>query len=452
MRRFALVLCFFVGSHACGIADDLAKEMSAYMEGCVGVSQFNGSVMVCMRDEVVFSGGFGMANFEHDVPNDEDTKFRIGSITKQFTAMAIMVLEERGKLDVNDPIKKYVTEAPEAWNDVTIHHLLTHTSGIPNYTSMAGYGVTMMLPQSNAQMMARFKDKPLEFEPGEKYRYSNSGYFLLGVLIERVSGDSYEEFLRDAVLRPLGLKDTGYDRFRSILKKRATGYTRQRNKIAHDAYLDMTQPGAAGAMYSTVSDLNRWDQALRRHELISPERYEAMYTPEKNSYAYGWLVRSKEGRKIISHGGGINGFLSHILRHPDQELCVVVLCNVPPADPQAIARDLAAIALGNPYEIPRPKRRVDVDPKVLKAYPGKYELGPGLVCNVTYVKNHLAVEMPGQEPLTFLPNSDTTFFNEQSGGELQFERDKEGVVQSLKMKHLGMILKAKRLPEKSESP
>jgi CubicO group peptidase (beta-lactamase class C family) len=350
----SVLLLLFISVLAISAADanEADADLARYMDACVRVEKFNGSVLVCKNNETVFKSGYGMANFEHDIPNTPNTKFRIGSITKQFTAMAVMLLEERGKLKVEDCITKYITDAPEAWGDLTIHHLLTHTSGVPSFTSMPEYRRDMMLAQSIDQMVARFKEKPLSFVPGEEYEYSNSGYFLLGTIVEKASGVSYDEFIRKEICEPLKLHDTGYDRFRTVLKHRASGYLRRSHSIIHDAYLDMSQPYAAGALYSTVEDLNRWDQALRRRELISEDRYERMFTPEKNGYAYGWGVRTKSGRKTISHGGGINGFRSHILRYPDEKLCVVVLCNVPPVNPGKVAQDLAAIMLGEEYELP----------------------------------------------------------------------------------------------------
>jgi CubicO group peptidase (beta-lactamase class C family) len=344
-------------------ANEVSADLAAYMDACVQVEQFSGSVLVCMDNETVFKNGYGMANLEHDVSNTPDTKFRIGSITKQFTAMTIMLLEERGKLKIEDHITKYIVDAPEAWADVTVHHLLTHTSGIHSFTSMPEYRRDMMLTQSIDQMVVRFKDKPLRFSPGEKFEYSNSGYFLLGTIVEKASGVSYEEFIRKEICEALKLRDTGYDRFRTVLKHRASGYKRLSDKTVHDNYLDMSQPYAAGSLYSTVEDLNRWDQALRRRELISEERYKRMYTPEKNGYAYGWAVRGNSGRKTISHGGGINGFRSHILRYPEEKMCVVVLCNVLPAKPDKVARDLAAIMLGEKYELPKARQSTEVEPK-----------------------------------------------------------------------------------------
>src|SRR6185295_430961 len=217
--------------------------------------RFNGTVLLSRSGRVVLEKGYGMANFEWDVPNTPSTKFRLGSITKQFTSMAIMQLEERGLLKVQDPIGKYLTDYPKPVADrVTIHHLLTHSSGIPSYTGLPDYGPRMATTSTIAEMIARFKDLPLEFEPGSSYRYDNSGYFLLGAIIEKVGGKPYDVFLQDNIFAPLGMHDSGYDRSTSVLKNRASGYTRGPRGLENAAYLDMGQPYAAGSLYSTVKD------------------------------------------------------------------------------------------------------------------------------------------------------------------------------------------------------
>jgi CubicO group peptidase (beta-lactamase class C family) len=442
---FPLFLFLTVVGMPTAHADEPVADLVSYMQACVKVENFNGSVLVCKDNETVFRNGYGMANFEHDISNTTETKFRIGSITKQFTAMAIMILEEHGKLKVEDHVSEYIAGAPEVWADVTIHHLLTHTSGVPSFTSMPQYRRDMMLPQSIEQMLARFKDKSLKFAPGEKHEYSNSGYFLLGVIIEKASGVSYEQFIGTEICEPLKLNDTGYDRYRTVLKNRASGYRRLPDAIVLDAYLDMSQPYAAGSLYSTVEDLNRWDQALRRQEMISADRYEKMYTPEKNGYAYGWAVRTKSGRKAISHGGGINGFLSYILRYPEQKLCVVVLCNVLPADPGKVARDLAAIMLGEKYEVPKNPEITDVDYGVFDAYEGQYQIRPDFILTVQRVDDKLTTQATGQRRLTMLPKSPALFFNMQANAQITFIQDDSGKTVALILKQRGQEIRAERI-------
>ena len=224
MRR-TRALAFVVLLSASTCADEIPDRLSAYMDAAAKAEKFNGSVLVAKDGEILFAKGYGLANAEHQVPNTPETKFRLGSITKQFTAMAILILQEQSKLKVEDPIGKYLADAPKAWEGVTIHHLLTHTSGVPSYTDDPSYGKKMTQPETVKSMIARFKDKPLEFEPGEKFHYSNSGYFLLGAIIEKVSGKSYEAFLKEAIFDPLGMTDTGYDQHATVLPNGLRGTT-----------------------------------------------------------------------------------------------------------------------------------------------------------------------------------------------------------------------------------
>ena len=232
---------------------------------------FSGSILIARDGKVLFSQGYGMANLEHDVPNTPQTKFRLGSITKQFTAMAIMILQERGKLNVQDKVKKYLPDAPKAWDEITIHHLLTHTSGIPNYTAFPEFLKTLPVRVTLKELIAKFKDKPLDFKPGEKFRYSNSGYVVLGQIIETASGQNYPTFMKEAIFDPLEMNDTGYDNATAIIKHRASGYTRRLGIVLTNCdYVDMSIPHAAGALYSTVEDLLKWDQALSARQARIP--------------------------------------------------------------------------------------------------------------------------------------------------------------------------------------
>ncbi len=243
-------------------AEDLRPKFDEYMKKCVEVKHFSGAVLVSKGSETLFAKGYGFANAELEVPNTTRTKFRLGSITKQFTAMAILILKDRGKLKLEDPVGKYIDDSPKAWERVTIHHLLTHTGGVPSYTDDPAYVKKMMMPETVKSMIARFRDKPLEFKPGEKFHYSNSGYFLLGAVIEKLSGKSYETFLEDAIFNPLGMRDTGYDHAATLLAARASGYNLGDAGLRNAEYLDMAQPYSAGSLYSTVLDLALWDRAL----------------------------------------------------------------------------------------------------------------------------------------------------------------------------------------------
>ena len=333
-------------------AQDLTARVEEYLAAQVEANHFMGSVLIARDGKPLFRKGFGLANVEHDVPNTAQTKFRIGSLTKQFTAAAVLLLQERGLLDVQDPIGKYVEDPPQSWADVRIHHLLTHTSGIPSFTSFPDYVETWMIPSRPQKTMLRFRDKPLDFPPGRKLSYSNSGYILLAVIIEKASGMRYEEFLRKNVFEPLAMNDSGHDTFAAVLKHRATGYIWGEAGLEHAPYHDMDLPIGGGDLFSTVDDLLRWDQALYTDRLLSDESRKAMFTRFKKGYAYGWGVARMFGRKIHSHGGGINGFSAQIIRFPADNVTVIVLCNLESSPTMQVGRDLAAILCGKGYELP----------------------------------------------------------------------------------------------------
>ena len=345
------------------------------MQGEVRANGFGGTILLARKGAPVVAKGYGMANAEWEIPNTPRTKFRLGSITKQFTSMAVMQLQQQGRLKVQDPICQYLTPCPDAWKAITIHHLLTHTSGIPSYTNSPSYVSTMMMPKTVEQMVAGFRDLPLEFEPGSQFKYDNSGYFLLGVLLEKVTGQPYERVLRDQIFTPLGMRDTGYDNTTQILPMRASAYSRQGTEVTNAPYLDMVQPFAAGALYSTVEDLLKWDQALYTDQLLPSAARSAMFTPFKSNYAYGWQAPAPSpqtfGRKQLAHGGGINGFSTMIIRLTDENITSIVLSNVQQASTGRIARDLLAILLGQPYQVPVVRTVAKVDPKVYDAYVGQ---------------------------------------------------------------------------------
>ena len=351
-------------------AAEVAQKVDAYLRAQAQVNRFGGAVLVARNGTPIVSNGYGWANAEWEIPNTSATKFRLGSITKQFTATLVLRLQEQKKLTVQDPICTYITPCPDLWKPITIHHLLTHTSGIPSYTGLPDYQKTMMVPRTIDQMVAVFRDLPLEFAPGEKFKYNNSGYFLLGVIIEKVAGKKYEEALRDEIFTPLGLKDTGYDWTEPLLPRRASGYTRRGDTWVNAKFLDMQQPYSAGSLYSTVEDLLKWDQALYTDSVLPEAARTAMFTPFKDNYAYGWSVQPAEkapsGHVQVSHGGGINGFSTMIQRVPDDRVTVIVLSNVDNINAGAIARDLMAINYSLPYQTPIQRTSITVNPTVLE--------------------------------------------------------------------------------------
>jgi CubicO group peptidase (beta-lactamase class C family) len=297
-------------------------------------SGFEGSVLIGHQGEILLREGYGFADRDAAVPNTSHTKFRIGSITKQFTAASILLLQERGQLQASDLVCAYINNCPGAWQAITIHHLLTHTSGIPNYTDISEILQNILSgTPSPEELINSFSGLPLDFVPGSTWSYSNSGYATLGLIIENVSGTSYEGFLRDNILTPLSMMASGITADENE-SEFATGY--DGIELALPAPLSAAY--AAGAMYSTVEDLYWWDRALYTDVLLSDEQRAQMFEPhaqtdEESWYGYGWRIETISGRKHISHGGGIFGFVSYISRYPEEELTIILLMNDETANP-----------------------------------------------------------------------------------------------------------------------
>ena len=338
--------------------DELLNQYAEY-------GQFNGSVLVSENGEIIYKKGFGMANMEWDIPNQPNTKHRLGSITKQFTSMLIIQLVEQGKLKLDVPIITYLPDYPKPNGEkITIHHLLTHTSGIPNYTSFPNFFKNQSRePYSPEEFVKVFADSTLNFTSGEKFAYSNSGYFLLGVIIEKVTGKSYEEVLQENILVPLKMKNTGYDHHNVILKNRATGYERSGSSYINANYLDMSIPYAAGSMYSTVEDLYLWDQALYTEQILSKKNIDLLFTPYipafEGHYGYGWGIgkvpigKTKDSLNVINHGGGINGFNTLITRIPSDNNLIVLLNNTGGAPLNEMSNAISGILYNKPYDLPK---------------------------------------------------------------------------------------------------
>lgn len=298
-------------------------------------SAFMGAVLVARGTQVLFAKGYGMANLEWNVPNTSTTKFEIASVTKQFTATAILLLEERGRLRVTDPIKSFLPDAPSAWDPITFHHLLSHTSGLAS--GPPPDPATRALPTRPEKLIERFRNLPLQSKPGAKYSYSNAGYQLLAYLIERASGQPYEDFLRENIFEPLGMKDSISATQAPIISSRAAGYINNPGgssstgrALLNAPFFDQTNVMGAGSLYSTTADLHRWTTALFGGKLLRPASLTKMTTPLDSGYAYGLTVGSSNGRRRFSHGGSATGFSAYLTYYPDSQVTIVVLANARP--------------------------------------------------------------------------------------------------------------------------
>jgi D-alanyl-D-alanine carboxypeptidase len=348
----ALLLTSGLARPEAAAKDDFQARADARMKSFVLRDKFSGSVLVARSGKVLFESGYGLANREWATPNSPLTKFRIASLTKQFTAAAILILQEQGKLKVTDTISGYVADLPPEWRPLTIHQLLTHTSGLPEYTGPPEVERTFNLTgASPEQLLNLVKQQPLNFAPGTKLVYCNTGYLLLGMVIEKASKSDYATFLKQSIFAPLRMNDTGYDVRSDILPGRASGYRIKDGKPENAGYVDASVPFAAGGLYSTVRDLYRWNEALATGHLLSADSRRQMFTtyPEAAGYGahygYGVVISEKFGQPLYYHGGGISGFASAIQRYPKSNVCVVVLSNEEEIKSWDVATSLAGLLL-----------------------------------------------------------------------------------------------------------
>jgi len=411
-------------------SQDIPAKADALLQAYNRLDQFSGTVLIAKRGKIIFEKGYGLADREKGLPNGVATRYRIGSVTKPFTATLILLLQEKGRLSVNDPIGRYLPGYPKG-DSVTIRHLLTHTSGIQSLTSMKQYhekwmGEKTTLPQT----ISYFRDAPYTFAPGTRYAYSNSNYILLSYIAEKAGGKPFEDLLQQYILGPLRMQDSGMDSNEG--QGTAKGYEAvPGTDFAPAKFIDMSLMSGAGAMYSTVRDLYRFDRALYTKELLSAASKKEAFTPFKNNYGYGWEIDTVNGRVQLSHSGAINGFLANIVRYPAEDVCIVFLSNYFESKGAAISRALTAIAFEEAFTMPRERVFLQMDAGTLKGYTGTFvmENGPGL--EVFTEGGKLKGRLGAQQPFVMLPVSQKEFYIKAIDSDVHFMFNAFGVVEGL---------------------
>lgn len=401
----------------------LSEEFKADGPGC--------AALVAQNGKIIYQKAFGMANIELNVPMRPEMVFRIGSVSKQFTAIAILQLLEQGKLSLQDPITKYVPEYPMHGYTITLEHLLTHTSGIKNYTDMEEFGKVMRNDMTPDEMIAFFKNQPMDFAPGTAWNYSNSGYFLLGYVIEKVSGKTYPEYVEEVIFKPLGMNTSYYGNDTRLIKNRAAGYQGGENGPQNAFVLSMTLPYAAGSLQSTVGDLFIWHQALHAGKLVKKETLQKAFTEYKLSdgkgshYGYGWFLGDLQGSATIEHSGGINGFLTDAIYLPAQDVFVAIFSNSEAKDPGTAASKLAAWAIGKPYSY----KEISLSEKQQQEYTGVYENETNGQRIINIEKGVLYSRRTGGGPLVIKAYEKDKFFFDESLATLEFQREGKQITQ-----------------------
>ena len=434
--KSALVLVALTVATPAFAASELAAQLDAIVAPHFKADQPGAAVLVKKGDQILLRKGYGLAEVELGVPVRPELVFRIGSVTKQFTAAAIMMLADEGKLALADDIRKYVPEYPKKSAKITIEHLLTHTGGVPDYTEQPAFEKREREDLTHAEVLALFKDLPLDFVPGEKWKYSNSGYYLLGMVIEKVSGKSYAQFLDERIFKPLAMTHTTYGDDDRIISGRVAGYSRSGADYANADFISMKLPFAAGSLVSSVDDLAKWDRAISDGKLLKKASWTRVFTAAKLKdgssahYGFGWVVGAVQGRPTVWHNGGIQGFATAIVRLPADGVLVVVLCNSIPAptSPEELGFRLAAAAIGKPIVEPKAMK---LDVAALERYAGVYGSDPKLRAVVRRAGDHLTLQHTGGPQFSLDAESDGKFFVKGALLRVSFLRDAAGRVTGL---------------------
>lgn len=417
----------------------LAERIDAALAPMFKADAPGATVIVVQDGKPVFRKSYGLADLKTKAAMQPDMQLRLGSVTKQFTAVAILMLAEQGKLSLQDDITRFLPDYPTRGHRITVEHLLQHKSGIRNYTSMPSFWIGKARDKSVAQMIDLFKDEPLDFTPGERYAYSNSGYFLLGAIIEKVSGMTYADFIARHIFEPLGMHDSAYEGKERSAKRRVEGYSEGFFGYKPASQISMALPYAAGALVSTVDDLARWDAAIGSGKLLTAESWKQAFTPctlpnkAPCNYGLGWTIGALQGHKAIAHGGDIDGFNAHAVRLPDDKVFVAVLGNGERnlLNTETLAYKAAALAIGEPFP---EYKEITLAPEALDAFAGTYKLADQSTRTVRRKGTGLSYERSGRPAVVLKPYAPNAFYFEGSLASIEFHRASDGTV-------TGMVLK-----------
>lgn len=394
-------------------AADVAQRLDHYLQAANDAYRFNGVALIMLNDEVVLNKGYGFSNMTTRTPNTPDTRFPILSITKSFTATEILKLQDEGKLSVDNKLSKYLPDYPDAAK-ISIHHLLTHTSGIYNYTDDIGIEDSAIVnyPLPKSFVLNYFRDRPAQFAPGKYFSYNNSGYFLLGLIIARVTGKTYEQKIREDIFEPLGMSQSGFDFNHLPPSVKAKGYElwNERQTVPYKHY-DSTFGYSAGAIYSTSNDMMKWARAVSHREILQKKTWEAAFKPKIQNYGYGWQTGKFFNHGYVKHSGGYPGFMSEFIYYPENNIVIVLLNNFGTYDQNiwSVGMGLSSIMLGLPYDEWKLRKEGQADSLAMQSHTGIYENGKSKI-EVKYWQGKLFAVLNGTLELELHPYNDNSYF------------------------------------------
>jgi CubicO group peptidase (beta-lactamase class C family) len=430
----------------CSFAQNDAARIDTLLNAYQQLGRFNGSALVAKNGTVLLNKGYGYRDAEKRILNDEHSIFQLGSVTKQFTSAVILKLQAEHKLSVSDKLSKYFPEFPRG-DSITIKELLTHTSGIYNYTNDASFMQNEITkPKTREQMMALFENKPLDFSPGTSWSYSNSGYSMLGYIIEKVTKASYEQAVRNFIFSPLKMTKSGFDFTDLKSSDKTTGYfVLNAHDTARSPIVDSTISFSAGAIYSTTGDLYHWSQALENNTILSASQQNEAYTPVKNNYGYGWVIDSIDGERRVSHNGGIPGYITTISRVPADGVTIILLSNASNETIGVISNSIYAILYHKNYELPKERKAIALDEQTMKQYEGEYEVKPGLTVKID-AKDSVLIAIPtGQSDKTLFAEKKDLFFEKEEDVQLEFTRNDKNQVDGFIFHQAGRQITCKKI-------
>lgn len=430
MKKIMATLCLLAGLLSEISAQSTSQKLDELMSAYAQNREFNGSVLIAQSGKILLEKGYGFQNLEKKLNNTSATLYPIASITKTFTSTLILKLAELKQLSIQDKLSKYYPDYPKG-DSITIENLLTHTSGIFNYTEDNDFMFNESSKHAPEQkILSLFKNKPLDFASGTGWNYSNSGYSLLGYIIEKVTKMSYYSAIRKYIFEPSGMSNSGFNFVGLPTERKALGYYsdsgKDYNKLA--PLEDSSVVFAAGAIYSSVNDLYKWHLALQGNQIISKNTLDKAYTPFKKNYGYGWIIDSLYQKRIVSHSGGLPGYRSNFARVIEDDICIILLNNTEIPGMGIITNNLLAVLYNQPYKIPTKKKSIQLDKKVLERYVGTYEVNQQQLRIEFKVEDNRLVAYPFQGPRSILAAIDEThFFDiEQEQIEISFEKDETG--------------------------
>ena len=445
MKKNLILILVLLVQHSCFAQNDAAR-IDTLLNAYNRLSQFNGSALVAKNGTILLNKGYGYRDAETGVLNDEHSIYQLGSVTKQFTSAVILKLQAENKLSVSDKLNKYFPGYPKG-DSITIKELLTHTSGIYNYTNDGNFMKNEITnPKTREQMMALFENKPLDFSPGTAWSYSNSGYSMLGYIIEKVAKTSYEQAIHHYIFSPLKMTHSGFDFTDLKSPDKTVGYFVLN---AHDTMkapiVDSTISFSAGAIYSTTGDLYRWGQALENNSILSASEQNEAYTPVKNNYGYGWGIDSIDGKRRLSHNGGIPGYITTLSRVPADDVTIILLSNASNQTIGKISNSIYAILYHEKYEVPVERKAISLDAPTMKQYEGEYEIKPGLMVNINAKDSVLIANPTGQSAKTLYAEKKDFFFEKEEDVQLDFTRNDKNEVDGFVFHQSGQEIKCKKI-------